>query len=167
MRGILLAPLLLSALLGSSCWAEGEAELLGAELREVGLWKMNPGHSTFTPGSQPRSLTVRIELHANGEVFTVDKVEQHGRYVSESTLLYLDRKSRSLEDPGCSGTQSSQRLDSQTVETLHTCSSGGWTRSVWRLTGRHELVLEIIESQPDGRRSERRLVLERQVPRKQ
>ncbi len=140
------------------------ALLLGAPTRaqaEVGLWKMNPGHSSFPPGSQPRSLTVRIELRVSGEVFTVDKIERDGRAVSNSTILYLDGKPRGLEELGCSGTQSSQRLDSQTVKVLRTCASGAWTRFIRRLNTQRELVLEITSQQPDGRRVERRLVLER------
>lgn len=141
------------------------ALLLGAPARadaEVGLWKMNPRYSIFPPGSRPKSLTVRIELHASGEVFTLDRIEQDGRAVSDSTILYLDGKPRGFEEPGCSGTQSSQRLDSQTVEVLRTCASGAWTRFVRRFTTHRELVLEITAQQPDGRRVERRLVLERQ-----
>jgi hypothetical protein len=142
---------LLALLLGAPSWAE----------MEVGLWKMNPDHSIFPPGTQPRSLTVRIELHASGEVFTVDKIEQDGRGVSDSTILYLDGKSRRFEEPGCSGTQSSQRLDSRTVEVLRTCASGGWTRFVRRFNAHGELVLEITAQQPDGRRVAQRFVLER------
>ena len=144
--------ILLALLLGARSWAGSE----------VGLWKMKPGHSTFAPGLQPRSLTVRIELQVNGEVFTVDKIERDGRVVSDSTMLYLDGKPRGFEEPGCSGTRSSLRLDGQTVEVLHTCSSGVWTRFVWRLTGRRELTVEITVHQADGQRYERRLVLERQ-----
>ena len=62
-----------------------------------------------------------------------------------------------------SGSQSSRRLDSQTVEILRTCASGGWTKFIRRLsTNPKELVLEITEQQADGRRAERRLVMEKQ-----
>ena len=41
--------------------------------------------------------------------------------------------------------------------------SGEWTRFVRRMSGQpKELVLEITEQRPDGRRFERRLVLARQ-----
>jgi len=123
---------------------------------------MNPSHSIFPPGRQPRSLTVRIELRANGEVFTMDKIERDGRAVSDSTILYLDGKSRGFEEPGCSGTQSSQRLDSQTVEVQRTCASGARTRFIRRLNTHRELVLEITSQQADGRQVEHRLVLEKQ-----
>jgi len=144
---------LLALLLGAPTWAEAQ----------VGLWKMNPGHSIFPSGSQPRSLTVRIELHANGEVFTVDKIERDGRAVSDSTILYLDGKPRAFDEPGCSGTQSSQRLDSQTVEVQRRCASGAWTRFIRRLNTHRELVLEITSQQPDGRQVEHRLLLEKTV----
>ena len=127
-----------------------------------GSWKMNPSRSTFRLDPKPRSLTVRIELHANGEVFTVDKIERDGRATSDSTILYLDGKPRDFQDLGCSGTQSSQRVDSRTVEILRTCANGEWTRFVRRLATGSELVLEITAQRSDGRRVERRLVLEKQ-----
>jgi hypothetical protein len=54
-------------------------------------------------------------------------------------------------------------LDSHTVEILRTCTSGEWTRFIRRLSTQPKvLLLEITEQQPDGRRFERRLVLEKQ-----
>lgn len=105
---------------------------------------------------------MRIEPHANGEVFTVDKVERDGRATSDSTILYLDDKPRDFQDLGCAGTQSSRRVDGRTVEILRKCSTGGWTRFVRRLTRYRELVLEITSQQADGRRVERRVVMEKQ-----
>ena len=105
---------------------------------------------------------MRIESHAKGEVFTLDTIERDGRATSDSTILYLDGQPRHFEEPGCNGTQSSQQIDSQTVEVLRKCASGAWTRFVRRWTTPRELVLEVIVQQPDGRRFERRLVLERQ-----
>ena len=40
-----------------------------------GTFRMNPARSTFTGDTQPRSSTVRIEPHAKGEVFTMDRIE--------------------------------------------------------------------------------------------
>jgi hypothetical protein len=55
-------------------------------------------------------------------------------------------------------------VDSRTVEILRECASGEWTRSVRRLSKTpQELVLEITEQQADGRRFERRLILDKQV----
>lgn len=49
------------------------------------------------------------------------------------------------------------------MEILRTCGSGEWTRFVRRSSAQpNELVLEITEQHPDGRRFERRLVLEKQ-----
>jgi hypothetical protein len=49
------------------------------------------------------------------------------------------------------------------IRSTRQCSSGERTRIVRRLSARSkELVLEIIEQQRDGRRFERRLVLEKQ-----
>jgi hypothetical protein len=51
----------------------------------------------------------------------------------------------------------------QTVEILRTCASGQWTRFVRRLSSAQpkELILVITEQHSDGRRCERRLVLEK------
>jgi hypothetical protein len=144
--------ILVILLLAGPTWADGA----------FGSWKMNPGRSILLTALQPRSLTVRIEPHARGEVFTMDRVERDGRATSDSTLLYLDGKPRDFQDSGCSGTQSSQGVDNRTVEILRTCATGDWTRIIRRLTGETELVLEITACEADGRRVERRLVLEKQ-----
>jgi len=134
----------------------------------VGVWEMNAARSTFSGDIQPKSLTVRIEPHAKGEVFTLDRVETDGRATSSSAILYLDGKPRDLQAPECSGTQSSWRVDRQTVEILRKCTSGEWTRFVRRTaTQSKDLVLEITEQHSDGRRFERRLVLEKQALDKQ
>ena len=131
-------------------------------LAAFGTWKINVARSTFAGDTQPKSLTVRIEPHAKGEVFTLDRVEADGRAISSSSILYLDGEPRPLQDFGCSGIQSSRREDSSTVEILRMCASGGWARYVRRLSApAKEMVLEITEQHPDGRRFERRLVLEK------
>jgi len=127
-----------------------------------GTWKMDAAKSSLAGATQPKSFTVRIEPHAKGEVFTLDRVDAQGRNTTSSTVLYLDGKPRDLELPGCAGTQSSRRLDSRTVEILRNCGSGESMRFVRRLTQPKELVLEITEQRPDGSRLERRLVLEKE-----
>jgi hypothetical protein len=119
-----------------------------------GLWKVRLADSTFG---------VRFEPHAKGEVFTLDRIDTDGRWTTSSTILYLDSKPHDFQGFGCSGTQSSRRLDSQTVEVLRTCGSGERMRLIRRLSTKpNQLVLEIAEQQPDGRRLERRLLLKKQ-----
>jgi hypothetical protein len=89
-----------------------------------GTWRLNAARSTFAGDTQPKSLTVRIEPHAKGEVFTLDRTETNGRSTSSSVLLYFDGRSRAFDEAGCSGTQSSRRLDSRTVEILNDCAGG-------------------------------------------
>jgi hypothetical protein len=126
-----------------------------------GWWKVNSAAST-DPRPPGESVTVRFEPHTKGEVFTMDRIDQDGRSTTSSTILYLDSKPRDFQGFGCSGTQSSKRLDSLTVEILRACDSGERTRFIRRLsTNPKELVLEITEEQPNGGRLERRLVLER------
>jgi hypothetical protein len=128
----------------------------------VGAWKLNPARSTFSGQSQPKTLVLRVEPHPNGEVITVDRTEVNGQSTSVSTILYFDGAARSLENAGCSGSQTSRRLNERSVEILRQCTSGDWERVVRRLTqlGK-ELVVEIMR-QHSGRRSEERLVLEKQ-----
>ena len=128
-----------------------------------GTWRLNAALSTFTGDIRPKSLTVRIEPHAKGEVFTLDRTETNGRSTSSSVLLYFDGRARSFNDGGCSGTQSSRRLDARTIEIFRDCAGGQSSRVIRRSGERpNELVLEITDRYVDGRHYERRLVLERQ-----
>ena len=143
-------PLLI--LIGAACWAESA----------FGTWKLNAARSTFSGGTQPTGFTVRIDPHPKGEVFTLDKVESDGRTTSSSTILYFDGEPRRFQDFACSGIQSVRRVDSWTVEILRMCASGEWIRFIRRSDLQpKELVLEITEQHPDGRRVERRLILEK------
>ena len=129
---------------------------------ESGIWKMNPVRSNFSGDTQPRSFTVRVEPHSQGEVFTLDRVETDGRATSSNTILYFDGVARDFQQGECSGTQSSWRMDSQTVEIFRNCGAGAWTKFVRRAALKTQLVLEISERRADGRRFDRRLVFEKQ-----
>ncbi len=143
---------LLSAMLSVSCFVQA-----------FGDWRLNTGRSMFAGDTTPKSLTVRTEPHAKGEVFTLDRVEADGRATSSSTILYLDEKPRDFQDFGCVGIQSSRRLDSRTVEIVRRCGSREWTRFLRRTSGSgNELVMEVTEQHSDGLRFERRLALDRQ-----
>jgi EAL domain-containing protein (putative c-di-GMP-specific phosphodiesterase class I) len=53
-------------------------------------------------------------------------------------------------------------VDGRTVEILRMCATGDWVRLIRRSAAQpNELVLEITEQRSDGRRFERRLVLEK------
>ena len=130
---------------------------VGAE-DAFGVWRTNLGRST---NAYNHTVVVRLEPHARGEVFTLDQVDRDGRSTTSSTILYLDGKERDFAGFGCSGTQSSRRLDRQTVEILRACRSGEWIRFVRRLSSdAKEMVLEITEQQTGGRLN-RRLILEK------
>lgn len=110
-----------------------------------------------------KSVTVRIEPHVKGEAFTMDTIRSDGQVTTSSTILYFDGKPREFQDFGCSGTQSSRRVDNRTVEILRKCASGEWTRLVRRLGEQpKELILDITEQHSDSRHFERHLVLEKQ-----
>ena len=57
--------------------------------------------------------------------------------------------------------QSSRRVDNRTVEIVPECV-GGQVRLIRRLEKPGVLILEITEQSSDGRRSEQRLVMEKQ-----
>ena len=141
-------------------WA---AMTTAAFAQTFGAWQLNPGRSTLSGSVAPRSLVLRIEPHRKGEILTVETVETDGRRTSSSSILYLDGTPRDFQDLQCSGTQTSRRLDSQTVEILRQCGSGKWIRFIRRSSANpNELVLEVTEQNSDGRRFERRLMLEKQ-----
>ncbi|MBV8847549.1 MAG: hypothetical protein JO307_32460 [Bryobacterales bacterium] len=144
-RALLLMPL------AAACWA-------GAA---YGTWKLNVAQSTFGGDTQPKSLTVRIEPHSKGEVFTFDRIEADGRVTSSSILLYQDGAERDFRDKECSGTQSSRRIDSNTIEILRNCGADAWTKLVRRTAPKDQLVLEISEQRHGGRRYDRRLVFQK------
>jgi hypothetical protein len=94
-------------------------------------------------------------------VLTVDILATDGRASTSSTILYLDGKARDFEDAACSGTQSSRRVDSRTVEILRDCGSGRRVRLIRRTENSGILILEVTEQNSGGRHLDRRLVLER------
>src|SRR5260370_6368924 len=110
-RALVLLPLVVA-----TGWADGA----------FGTWQMNAARSTLTGDIRPRSLIVRIEPHAKGEVFTLDRVEPDGRATSSSSILHFDGEPRQFQDFGCSGIQSSRRVDGSRVEILRMCSTGDW-----------------------------------------
>jgi hypothetical protein len=140
---------LLLTLLGATSWA-GEA---------FGVWKLNPARSTLVENQN--RVTIRIEPHTRGEVFTLDTIAPDGRASTVSTILYFDGKARGFQDATCTGTQLSRRVDSRTVEILRECGSGAQIRLVRRAVQPGVLILEITEQQMGGRRSERRLFMEK------
>ena len=135
--------------LAATCWA-GEA---------FGVWTLNPARSTLA--GNEKSVTLLIEPHTRGEVFTFDTLATDGRASTFSTILYLDGKAREFRDSSCSGTQLSRRVDSRTVEILRECAGGARIRLVRRAVQPGVLILEITEQQMGGRRSERRLFMEK------
>jgi hypothetical protein len=150
MRMVLL-PLIVGVFCAQASWAEDV----------FGVWKIIPARSTDPYAER---LIVRFEPHVKGEAFTLDWIGGDGRVTTSSTILYFDSKPRDFQDRACLGTQSSRRLDGRTVEVLRKCASGVWIRLIRRWSaGPGELVLDITEKHPDGRRFERRLVLEKQA----
>ena len=128
-----------------------------------GTWKVKTSRSTFVGVRAPKSLTVRIEPHAKGEVFTLDSVESDGRATSSSSILYFDSTPRDLQDFDCVGTQSSRRLDSGTIEIRRHCASSDGIWLVRHPTEKSkEMMIDITEKRRPGPNLDWRLVLEKQ-----
>ena len=66
-------------LIAAACWTEGP----------FGIWRMNPGRSTFAKDFHPKGFTVRMEPHANGEVFTLDTISWDGRATTSSGVFAI------------------------------------------------------------------------------
>ena len=80
-----------------------------------------------------------------------------------SNILYFDGKERDFHGSLCTGTQSSRRVDSRSVEIVTQCADGLRVSVMRRVpTQPNELIVEITEKSPGGRLLDRRLVLERQ-----
>ena len=85
------------------------AAVLLAEIcfgQPFGTWKLKASRSTFAGDIRPKSLTVRIEPRARGEVVTVYRTEINGQTTTCSMVLYLDGVARDFQHDECSGTQS-------------------------------------------------------------
>jgi len=143
-------------LLGAACWGQDD----------LGTWKMDSARSKFSGDLRPKSLTVRFEAHPKGELFTVDQVGAAGQATTFSIILYLDGKNRGLAVSSCSGTQSSRRVNSRTVEIVFDCRNGQSTRFIRRLGPQpNELVLDITGEGPTGPIPNRHLILKKQAGR--
>jgi len=127
-----------------------------------GTLEAEGGSIHFAGDIRPNSLTARIEPRARNEVVTVYRTKINGQASSCSMVIYLDGVARGFQQGECSGTQSSRRIDSQTIEVLRNCGPGAWTRFVRRRAPKDQLVLEISEQRADGRRFGRRLIFEKQ-----
>jgi hypothetical protein len=153
MRTITLIPLMI--LLSTPCSAQDV----------FGTWKMNPTRSKFSDeGQHPQALTLRIEPHKKGIVFTFDRLTSHGQAETVSTLLYLDGQERNYQSVECLGTQASRRLDRRTVELITKCDQTIRGRVIFRLLPQaDELFLDISGIQPlrVGQRFQQRFVLEK------
>jgi hypothetical protein len=130
-----------------------------------GTWKMNPARSVFIGDPHPRALTVRFGPHPKGEVFMWDKIGGKGTAETFSIILYFDGRNHEFQVDTCAGTsfQSSRRLDNGAVEILLTCGNGNYARFVRPAPpNARELILDVTDELPDGRRFLRHLVFEKQ-----
>ena len=132
----------------------------GSTQDAYGTWKMNPSRSRLTP-PDAGAITVRIEPHTKGEVFTYERTQKNGQATTFSVVLYFDGRERSSQS-GCTGTLLSRRLEGHIAEIVWRCENGNLIRFLRRRTNADDLILDETERRPNRPALERHLVLERQ-----
>lgn len=129
-----------------------------------GTWKMDPARSILD-SSDTRALTVRIESHPKGEVFTVERLRRNGQTETWSAILYMDGKPRDSPRLDCPGTLASRRLENSSVELLWSCENDRVMRSIRHTpSNTNHLILDETESRPNHPDQSRHIVLQRQRP---
>lgn len=124
---------------------------------------MEIAKSRLAGAPQPKSFTVRFESHSKGQVIMLDRIESDGRFTSSSTILYLDGTAREFQDFDCSGTQSSRRLDGQTLEIRRACGNGDWTWIVRQPVSQPKVLIIDITGKPRNRSGVKwRVIFEKQ-----
>src|SRR5260370_35340536 len=73
--------------ISAACWTQ----------EAFGTWKMNGARSTFGPDSHAREITLRIERHAKGEMFAVDRTLATGQAATTSFILCVNGQPRGVQ----------------------------------------------------------------------
>ena len=107
------------------------------------------------PPDPPRSISEQERSAAAPSPFASAPIR-----INFSTILYFDGKARDFEDSTCFG-HAMVAPGRPTAEIVRECAGGRCVRLIRRAESSGVLVLEITEENSEGRRSERRLVLER------
>ena len=100
-----------------------------------GTWKLKAARSTFAGDIRPKSLTVRIEPRARGEVVTVYRTEINGQASSCSMVLYLDGVARGFRKTSAQGRSPHGGL---TARPLKSCATVGLVFGPGSSGGRHQ-----------------------------
>ena len=83
----------------------------------IGIWKMNPAKSKYSPGPAPKSQTVTIEAWgADGFKYVADGVNAEGKPMHWAFQVKYDGKSMPFTGNPDVDTISSKRIDANTVE---------------------------------------------------
>jgi len=82
----------------------------------VGTWKLNIAKSTFSPGSAPRSSTVRYEAIAQGLRATNDIVDAQGKPAQGVFTIIHDGQSHPVTGVPDYDSSAFKRIDANTVE---------------------------------------------------
>jgi hypothetical protein len=129
----------------------------------LGTWKMNPPKSTMIGCPCPRSITLKFEASAKGEIQTIYKVSEDGSSETVSFILHLDGKDHGLASWPPFDAVTSIRVDARTAEISLKKNGEVLMRSLRRISpdGRW-MTLEIWGFSTPGARFYRLLMLERQ-----
>ena len=82
----------------------------------VGTWKLNVAKSTYSPGTAPKSLTVKIEAAGEGVKITADGVRGDDTPIRVESTAQYDGKDYPITGSPMADTVSLKRLDANTTE---------------------------------------------------
>ncbi len=90
---------------------------------QSGTWKMNPAKSKYKPGPAPKSVTVKIEAHADSIKLISEGVDDAGKPTSVEYTAKFDGKDYPITGVPNADTVTVQRIGTRTIES--TSKKGG------------------------------------------
>jgi hypothetical protein len=111
-RRLALATLMVNLVL----WAQGNPASAQATDPVIGMWKLDPAKSKYSPGPPPKSLTLKFETVGEGLKLTSDGVGAEGQATHTEYTAKYDGKDYPITGSTISDTVSLKRIDTNTVE---------------------------------------------------
>jgi hypothetical protein len=90
---------------------------------QSGTWKMNPAKSKYKPGPAPKSVTVKIEAHADSIKLISEGIDDAGKPTSVEYTAKFDGKDYPITGVPNADTVTVQRIGTRTIES--TSKKGG------------------------------------------
>ena len=87
----------------------------------MGTWKLNKEKSTFSPGTEPKELTVTFEAVGDKVKRVASGIDADGKPINENSTIAWDGTDQKVDEPGI--TVAVKPVDDQTVD--YTVKSDG------------------------------------------